>query len=38
VLAADITEESGHLTPTLKVKRAVVMRDFAADIEALYAG
>jgi long-chain acyl-CoA synthetase len=38
VLAADITEESGHLTPTLKVKRSVVMRDFAADVEALYAG
>ncbi|GAA4517275.1 AMP-dependent synthetase/ligase [Nonomuraea ferruginea] len=37
VLAADITEESGHLTPTLKVKRGVVMRDFEADIEALYA-
>ncbi|MFG1944671.1 AMP-dependent synthetase/ligase [Nonomuraea sp. NPDC048826] len=36
VLATDITEESGHLTPTLKIKRAVVMRDFAADIEALY--
>ncbi|MFI7442211.1 AMP-dependent synthetase/ligase [Nonomuraea indica] len=36
VLDADITEESGHLTPTLKIKRNVVMRDFAADVEALY--
>ncbi len=37
VLPVDVTEESGHLTPTLKVKRSVVMRDFAADVEALYA-
>ncbi len=36
VLAADVTEESGHLTPTLKVKRNLVAKDFAADIEALY--
>ncbi|MFI7447065.1 AMP-dependent synthetase/ligase [Nonomuraea sp. NPDC049714] len=38
VLAADITEESGHLTPTLKVKRNLIVKDFAADIEALYTG
>lgn len=38
VLAADITEESGHLTPTLKVKRNLIAKDFAADIEALYTG
>jgi long-chain acyl-CoA synthetase len=36
VLDVDITEESGHVTPTLKVKRNVVMRDFAKDIDALY--
>ncbi|NUW31374.1 long-chain fatty acid--CoA ligase [Nonomuraea sp. SMC257] len=36
ILDADITEESGHLTPTLKIKRNIVMRDFAADVEALY--
>ncbi|MEU8102701.1 AMP-dependent synthetase/ligase [Nonomuraea muscovyensis] len=36
ILDADITEESGHLTPTLKIKRNVVMRDFAGDVEALY--
>ncbi|MEV0592647.1 AMP-dependent synthetase/ligase [Nonomuraea cavernae] len=36
ILDTDITEESGHLTPTLKVKRNVVLRDFAADIDALY--
>ena len=36
VLATDFTEESGQLTPSLKVRRAVVARDFAADIDALY--
>jgi long-chain acyl-CoA synthetase len=36
VLDVDITEESGHVTPTLKVKRNVVMRDFAKNIDALY--
>ncbi|MFC4532233.1 AMP-dependent synthetase/ligase [Sphaerisporangium dianthi] len=36
ILETDFTEESGHLTPSLKVKRNVVLRDFAKDIEALY--
>ncbi|MFD9941773.1 AMP-dependent synthetase/ligase [Nonomuraea sp. NPDC059023] len=36
VLDIDITEESGHLTPTLKIKRNIVMRDFADTVEALY--
>jgi long-chain acyl-CoA synthetase len=31
------TETGGHLTPTLKLKRAKVMLDFAPTIEALYA-
>ncbi|WP_395296506.1 AMP-dependent synthetase/ligase [Kitasatospora hibisci] len=30
------SEESGHLTPSLKLKRNVVLRDFAADVEAIY--
>jgi long-chain acyl-CoA synthetase len=38
VLATDFTEDSGHLTPSLKVKRALVAKDFAAEIEALYSG
>ncbi len=38
ILENDFTEESGHLTPTLKVKRNVVMKDFEAEVEALYAG
>ncbi|MGH3770185.1 MAG: AMP-dependent synthetase/ligase [Pseudonocardiaceae bacterium] len=37
ILLADLTEEGGQLTPTLKLKRAVVAKEFAADIEALYA-
>ncbi|MCO5967104.1 AMP-dependent synthetase/ligase [Actinoallomurus soli] len=37
ILEVDFTEESGHLTPTLKVKRNLVEKDFADEIEALYA-
>jgi long-chain acyl-CoA synthetase len=36
ILDTDFTEETGHLTPTLKVKRNVVLKDFADEIEALY--
>ena len=36
ILGVDFTEEAGHLTPSLKVKRNVVMKDFADEIEALY--
>ncbi|QXJ25283.1 long-chain fatty acid--CoA ligase [Actinomadura graeca] len=36
VLDVDFTEEAGHMTPSLKVRRAVVMRDFADEIDALY--
>jgi long-chain acyl-CoA synthetase len=36
ILGEDLTEESGHLTPSLKIKRNVVMKDYAADLEALY--
>ncbi|MFY0408858.1 AMP-dependent synthetase/ligase [Solicola sp. PLA-1-18] len=36
VLAQDWTEEAGYVTPTLKLKRQVVLRDFVDDIEALY--
>jgi len=38
VLAGDFTEENGYLTPSLKVKRNVVMKDYAAEVEALYSG
>jgi long-chain acyl-CoA synthetase len=36
IVAADFTEASGQLTPTDKVRRNVVIRDYAADIDALY--
>ncbi|GAA2975883.1 AMP-dependent synthetase/ligase [Streptomyces fulvorobeus] len=36
VLATDFTEESGHLTPSLKLKRTVIEEDFRAEIEELY--
>jgi long-chain acyl-CoA synthetase len=36
ILPSDFTEANGYLTPSLKVRRNLVMKDFAADIEALY--
>ncbi len=36
VLRTDFTEDGGQLTPSMKVRRNVVTKDFAADIEALY--
>ncbi|MHB1432817.1 MAG: AMP-dependent synthetase/ligase [Streptosporangiaceae bacterium] len=36
VLGSDFTETSGHLTPSLKVRRNVVTKDYATEIEALY--
>ncbi|WP_062293626.1 AMP-dependent synthetase/ligase [Demequina phytophila] len=37
VLTDDFTVENGYLTPSLKLKRAQVLRDFADDVERLYA-
>ncbi|WP_413229319.1 AMP-dependent synthetase/ligase [Janibacter melonis] len=36
VLEEDFTEENGTLTPSLKLKRNVVMRDYEDQVEALY--
>ncbi|MFJ2115749.1 MULTISPECIES: AMP-dependent synthetase/ligase [unclassified Streptomyces] len=36
VLTTQFTEEAGHITPSLKLKRNVVAKDFADEIEALY--
>jgi long-chain acyl-CoA synthetase len=36
ILDTDFTEENGMLTPSLKLKRAVVMKEFGAEVEALY--
>jgi long-chain acyl-CoA synthetase len=37
ILPVDFTENTGELTPTMKVKRKVVAQKFAGDIDALYA-
>ena len=36
VLTTDFTVENAYLTPSLKVRRDAVLRDFAAEVEALY--
>lgn len=38
ILAGEWTEEGGQLTPSLKLKRRVVMRESREEIEALYLG
>ncbi|HVM26404.1 MAG TPA: AMP-binding protein [Mycobacteriales bacterium] len=38
ILPVDWTEEGGQMTPSLKLKRSVVMKEFAADVDALYGG
>ena len=38
ILPRDLSQEDGELTPTLKVKRAVVTSKHEAEIEKLYAG
>ncbi|GAB5080219.1 AMP-dependent synthetase/ligase [Arthrobacter sp. AD-310] len=37
IVPAEFTEASGHLTPSMKVKRAQVMKDFETVIEEMYA-
>ncbi|WP_347039761.1 AMP-dependent synthetase/ligase [Glutamicibacter halophytocola] len=36
VVPADFTEETGHLTPSMKIKRAVVLKDYNELIEEIY--
>jgi long-chain acyl-CoA synthetase len=36
ILEEDFTEERGQLTPTMKVRRQVIMEQYAAQIAALY--
>jgi len=37
ILADEWSEEGGHLTPSLKLRRGVVMREYVDEVEALYA-
>jgi long-chain acyl-CoA synthetase len=36
IMPQDWTIESGHLTPSLKVKRALVLEDYASTVESIY--
>jgi long-chain acyl-CoA synthetase len=36
ILGVDLSEATGHLTPKLSIKRAVITEDFASEIEAIY--
>ena len=36
VLTVEMSEQSGHLTPKQSLKRPVIMKDFAAEVDALY--
>ncbi|MFF6808147.1 AMP-binding protein [Streptomyces sp. NPDC012616] len=36
ILPTDFTEQAGHLTPSMKLRREAVLRDFAAEVEGLY--
>ncbi|WP_165350550.1 AMP-dependent synthetase/ligase [Xylanimonas protaetiae] len=36
LLSGDFTIENGYLTPSMKVKRSEVLRDFAADVDRIY--
>lgn len=38
ILSDDFTVDNGYLTPSLKLKRARVLQDFAAQVEELYVG
>ena len=36
IIPAELTEASGHLTPSLKIKRSQVLKDFAAAVTDIY--
>ena len=38
ILPGDFTEDNGYLTPSMKLKRNIVMKDFNDQVEALYSG
>jgi long-chain acyl-CoA synthetase len=36
IISSELSEDSGHVTPSLKIKRAQVMKDFAPVIDDIY--
>jgi long-chain acyl-CoA synthetase len=38
ILSTDLTIANGYLTPKLSVKRTLVLKDFSAEVDALYSG
>jgi long-chain acyl-CoA synthetase len=36
ILPVDFSERAGHLTPSMKLRREAVMKDFAQEVEGLY--
>ncbi|MFE9920049.1 AMP-dependent synthetase/ligase [Streptomyces sp. NPDC005774] len=38
VLPVDFREAAGHLTPSMKLRREAILRDFAEEVEGLYPG
>ena len=36
ILPADLSQEGGELTPTMKVKRNVVAEKYAGEVDGLY--
>ena len=37
ILDVELTEASGHLTPSLKIKRSQVLKDFSTYVDRIYA-
>jgi long-chain acyl-CoA synthetase len=38
ILPVQFTEDSGHLTPKMSIKRNIIVKDFTNEIEAMYVG
>jgi long-chain acyl-CoA synthetase len=36
ILEQELTEASGHLTPKLSIKRALILEDFSREVEGIY--
>ena len=37
ILAEELSVDGGELTPTMKLKRRVILKKYAAEIESMYA-